>query len=424
MSPNQPSFSSLLKIYVFLIACLVSTTTFAQLTTTEFVIDSMVVLVDNKEVELKHIYDDDYEARVPFDYGVYVFIFNSKTQQVVSQIRYQPNKYWSQKSESYFGTKSHNSKMRPELFYMCYGVFDGAYELIGKESGSFKNEQLHGKLTINETGRYGWYGTAEYIDGDKFGKEICKNGDVTYEREFESDYEVRTKKYSNDSILLRYEIHSPVHKLYEYDNSGNAIRIMVPDSIHLYYENNILSYSLTFNVKKNIWESRSFYPSGELERYRPHTNYNFSPLSGNQWYDENGKPKADPGPSLEVEHDNYTQTLYSVAAQKRSVVPDKDIFSLYDYKDACKAYIDSALSVGLIKIKKKNTGSLNFELEVGKYKTLSLSFLSSPQKDPTVLQHIKITLEALKSENIPAKSISNYPITYLKSTVGVLVAKP
>ncbi|MFT5723593.1 MAG: hypothetical protein ACI9JN_000708, partial [Bacteroidia bacterium] len=315
-------------------------------------------------------------------------------------------------------TKPDSMYMRPELSHVCYGVFDGGYVIKGMEVGNFTNDVLQGRVEVLKAKNYGWNGTINYVDGKKHGIESCSNGRNIYQRQYVDGKKKSMKVFSKDQILLRHEVYGPIKRLYTYELNGKVQRIQVQDSVHLYYKNQVLRYSLTFNTQKKIWESRSLYPSGKMERYRPHSDYRYSPIGPNTWYDENGKEMSEPDPTVEVEEDMFYQSISALMQGSKSTYPKKEILQLSSATNA-KNVIDSILLSTPFKIKKKYQGSYAYTF-FQKSDGLDVVMRTAPNDDTTLPDFIS---SQLSDFTFDSTVLSNFKVIYVKAKAVVDVSR-
>lgn len=394
-----------------------------QITIAEFTIDTLSLTINDKLVGLQRLSNDTFRATVHEDDVYTTFLFNAKTKQVASPIqRFEKSFYDDDLLVSSFATQPSNGEMMQDLFYLCRGVYHGPYFIKDKEFGQFTEGQLSDTATILKTSRYGWEGTVMYHQGIKHGREECTNGRYTNIYDYQNGKVYRMRVRHGD-VLMRDEYYYPVKKLKTYDYNGDLNRLQVEDSIHLYYVNKVLQYSLTFNEQKGLWESRSFYPSGKLERYRPHKSYKYSPLAENKWYSENGKPKPEPEPEIQMEEMMDYRTIESSLVQIRpSEVSDGELID-FDQTKAIISALDSVLNTTSLKIKKKHMGSYQFDLTVGANRLPSVFFYGYDEKREVIYQHVHYTLEALNNDELSTSMLGYNNIHFARAKVRLKVEK-
>ena len=406
-----------ITLLLFSMALGLSLTTNAQITCTQFQIDSMVTQINEKDVALKRLDSAHFRAYVHQDGGYYTFEFNKETKQVNSDVSFVQTSYYSKTKERFYSTKPDSNYMIPALNDVCLGVYDGAYEIKGQEKGSFKNGKLNGLVTFTHPSERSWKGTSYYVDGKKNGRDSISSGQWTYIREYTNGRVIRFKVYAKN-VLMRHEVREPNYRLFTYDHRGNLQMMFVKDSIHINYENQIKRYSLTYNNQKEIWESHVYYPSGKVERYQAHNIFTYSPISPAVWYDESGKVKAEPEPFFEIEEEMEYVQLNSVMEGVKYVKPNNFLFTFSDINLLLQS-IDSSLKIEQIKIKKKYQG--NYHLTY-LYATSGSEFRYTQYVTGEIASaYIE---ERLSQVTLDATSFANYPVSYCKASVIVNIKKP
>ncbi len=397
----------------------------AQLTCTQMSIDTMSVKIGLVDIGLKHVQHDTFRAYVYDKQGFSTFLFNRSTQQIASPVKtYKETYYDGLELISIFNTQPHNSSMRNTLNKVCRGIYHGPYSIVGVEEGFMENNLLNGTVTKLKVGNYGWHGTSSYVNGIKQGIEIYTNGRYTNRWFYKNGSALRLQVFK-DSLLLRDERYHPTYGLTTYDDFGRLTRLEVQDSIYLYYENQNLRYSLTYNESKQIWETKLFYPSGKLEMYQPHKTYRHSPLATEIWYTESGQIKPEPEPEEMVEEIMEYQSLRSSIYNHRTTdVTDNQLLEIKEVESFLSQLTALLVLDSETKVKKKQLGSYQFELEAWNSESPKVYFQNVNRKDHTIYQHVHYTLEGLDGEQVPIDVLSNYTVTYLKALIDMQVDKP
>ena len=150
-----------------------------------------------------------------------------------------------------------------------------------------------------------------------------------------------------------------------------------------------------------------------------------SPLATEIWYTESGQIKPEPEPEEMVEEIMEYQSLRSSIYNHRTTdVTDNQLLEIKEVESFLSQLTALLVLDSETKVKKKQLGSYQFELEAWNSESPKVSFQNVNRKDHTIYQHVHYTLEGLDGEQVPIDVLSNYTVTYLKALIDMQVDKP
>ena len=416
-----------LSIYyalAFLSLTFVHAKSIAQIQVNSVQVDSLVVSIQNKPINLKKLETGNYRAWIKTEAGLSTFTFNPNTQQITSRLEKLERKPYSDEYEvvSYINCDSAENVSRTEFALTCNGIFHGEYAIKNKENGSFWRDALHGTVSLPKTRGNLSADTVTYHNGQKQGLEVCEASGRIVKNTFYRGELWQKRMFNSKGALLSVISFKPKYIWMEFYPTGDAKRIFVTDSVHMYFENQKIAYSKTINKDKNIWEEKAYHPNGKLKRYQTHKSFRHSPISETVFYDENGKTLS-VHPDAEAEVDfNYSCSVSSTFKETYAKsVAQQSILSL-EADSSLVPILQNILTLNQKpKIKKKYVGEYNFVMEWSTDDIIKPLFFTQFTDDNIIPNAIR---DLVNEQTMDISLLSNYPITYLKLQVNTDLIRP
>lgn len=410
-------------LFVFLLFISTQYICLAQLQVNQVEVDSMEIRIGKQKIQLKKLKSGDYRAWIPIDLGFRTFTFNPITRQITSRLEEVERKYMSDEYVvvNYIECDSSRGVSRKEFNHVCYGIFHGEYAFHEEEYGGFWRDALQGTVSLpNERGSLK-ADTVTYNNGQKQGLEVCEKSRRIIKKTYYRGEVWQERMFSTSGTLLSVKSFKPKYLWMEFYESGDTKRIYVTDSVHMYFENKKLSYSLLYNQSKKVWEEKAFYSNGKVKRYLTHKGFKHSPISEPIYYDENGKIlSVPPDPEFAMETNYYCTVSSKFESTYAFTVRPNEILTILPDSLLIPIMQQASILDEKFKVKKKYVGDYNFDIEFKQGFNTSIFFTQYKEDDKvpnTYRDHFRY-------QTIDYSSVANYPINYIKLHVKTELAKP